>query len=249
MGERGTDVAREAAALVLLDDSFASIIDAIRRGRHMDDNIRAAMRFVFAVHVPVIALALGPAILHWPLLLLPTQIVLLELIIDPACSILFESEPQASDVMQRAPRKPTDSPFASSNLAHGLMQGFGFAAVLLLSCWATLEQGWTGAVVRTVVFLALVGGLFLLALAHRVGARGARGQHNAWLPRLFLGVIGVMALLLGVPWLRQVLGFALPSWSQAAAVPMIWVVLSLWLLLVSWFASGILARASLAKSY
>ncbi len=96
MGERGTDVAREAAALVLLDDSFASITAAIRQGRRIDDNIRIALRFIFAVHVPIVVLALVPVLVHWPLLLLPAQIVLLELIIDPACSILYEAEPEAT---------------------------------------------------------------------------------------------------------------------------------------------------------
>ncbi|MBK7549041.1 MAG: HAD-IC family P-type ATPase [Rhodoferax sp.] len=89
MGERGTDVAREAAALVLLDDSFSSIVAAIRQGRRIDDNIRKATRFVFAVHIPIIALTLVPALLQWPVLLLPVHIVLLELLIDPACSIIF----------------------------------------------------------------------------------------------------------------------------------------------------------------
>jgi magnesium-transporting ATPase (P-type) len=104
MGERGTDVAREAAALVLLDDSFARIVAAIRQGRRIDDNIRKATRFVFAVHMPIIALALVPTLLHWPVLLLPVHIVLLELLIDPACSIVFEAEPEDSDTMERPPR-------------------------------------------------------------------------------------------------------------------------------------------------
>ncbi|MEO6519716.1 MAG: HAD-IC family P-type ATPase, partial [Pseudoxanthomonas sp.] len=93
MGERGTDVAREAAALVLLDDSFASIVAAIGQGRRIYDNITKAARFVFAVHMPIIALALVPALLHWPVLLMPVHIALLELLIDPACSIVFEAEP------------------------------------------------------------------------------------------------------------------------------------------------------------
>uniref|UniRef100_UPI0037CA77AB cation-translocating P-type ATPase n=1 Tax=Polaromonas sp. TaxID=1869339 RepID=UPI0037CA77AB len=113
MGERGTDVAREAAALVLLDDSFARIVAAIRQGRRIDDNIRKATRFVFAVHVPIIALALVPTLLHWPVLLLPVHIVLLELLIDPACSIVFEAEPEGSDLMARPPRPVSDSPFAA----------------------------------------------------------------------------------------------------------------------------------------
>jgi len=234
MGERGTDVAREAAALVLLDDSFASITAAIRQGRHMDDNIRAAIRFVFAVHVPVVALALAPALMHWPLLLLPAQIVLLELIIDPACSILFEAEPPAAGLMARPPRRPADSPFASRNLLQGLLQGSGAAAILLIACWAMVWRGWDGTIVRTMAFLALVGGLLLMALAHRASSNAAPAAvGNRWFPRLTLAVSGAMALLLAVPWVRQVLGFGLPAVSQWTWLPAIWMGVAAWLLLVA----------------
>src|SRR6185437_3800574 len=104
MGERGTDVAREAAALVLLDDSFASIVRAIRQGRRIYDNIGKATAFVFAVHVPIIVLALLPALLHWPVILAPVHIVLLELLIDPASSMVFQAEPGSPDLMRRPPR-------------------------------------------------------------------------------------------------------------------------------------------------
>ncbi len=131
MGERGTDVAREAAALVLLKDSFAHIVAAIRHGRRIDDNVRKATRFVFAVHLPIVALALAPTLLHWPALLLPVHIVLMELLIDPACSIVFEAEPEAPDIMQRPPRAVADSPFALRALWPALLQGAGVAALLL----------------------------------------------------------------------------------------------------------------------
>ena len=131
MGERGTDVAREAAALVLLQDSFAHIVAAIRQGRRIDDNVRKATRFVFAVHMPIVALVLVPSLLHWPALLLPVHIVLMELVIDPACSIVFEAEPEAFDIMERPPRPVMDSPFALRALWLPLLQGCGIAALLL----------------------------------------------------------------------------------------------------------------------
>ncbi len=211
MGERGTDVAREAAAIVLLDDSFASITAAIRQGRQIDDNLRNAMRFVFAVHVPVIALALVPVLLHWPVLLLPAQIVVLQLIIDPACSVLFEAEPALAGVMERPPRPATDSPFALPNLAHGVLQGVGLAVILLVGAALMVQRAWPPHAVRTTVFLALVAGVFLLVLAYR-GRRGvATLAGNPWLPRLLLAVAAVLALVLGLPWLRAIMGFELPS--------------------------------------
>jgi Ca2+-transporting ATPase len=225
MGERGTDVAREAADIVLLDDSFASITDAIRQGRQIDDNIRMAVRFVFAVHVPIIALALLPALLHWPMLLLPVQIVLLELIIDPACSLLFEAEPPAADLMERPPRASSATPFAWPNLAYGMLQGLGLAVVLVAGCAAMLDAGWADATVRTAVFLGLVPGLLLLALAHR-GSAGPiggvdRALRNPWRLRLSLAVAALLAVALSLPWLRHAMGLDTPDlqgWTAVGAM-------------------------------
>jgi P-type Ca2+ transporter type 2C len=214
MGERGTDVAREAAAIVLLDDSFASITTAIRQGRRIYDNVCAATRFIFAVHVPVVALALGPVVFHWPVLLLPVQIVLMELLIDPACSVVFEAEPEAADIMDRPPRAPNASPFAISNISYALLQGMGLAAALLGSAWVMVSSGWEQGHIRVTVFTGLVLGLFLLVLANRDMRHtlfAGLVQRNAWLTRMLLFVMGVLALTFAVPWLRRVMGFAVPA--------------------------------------
>ena len=105
MGGRGTDVAREAAALVLLDDNFASIVAAVRMGRRIFDNLKKAMAFIFSVHIPIAGMSLIPVIFNWPLALLPVHILFLELIIDPACSVVFEMESEEADIMQRPPRR------------------------------------------------------------------------------------------------------------------------------------------------
>ncbi|MEO7066874.1 MAG: cation-translocating P-type ATPase [Rhodanobacter sp.] len=214
MGERGTDVAREAAALVLLDDSFASIVTTIRQGRRIYDNITKATRFVFAVHMPIIALALVPTLLHWPTLLMPVHIVLLELLIDPACSIVFEAEPEADDIMQRPPRAGAVSPFARANLEYAVIQGLGFTAILLLGYDILLGQGMDAAQSRTAVFVALVLGLFLLILANRSMSRALVPRmhgKNPWLLRMFGGVMLMVGLVVGVPFFREVMGFAVPG--------------------------------------
>jgi Ca2+-transporting ATPase len=220
MGERGTDVAREAAALVLLDDSFASIVAAIRQGRRIYDNIGKATRFVFAAHAPIIALALLPALLHWPVLLLPVHIVLLELIIDPACSIAFEAEPDASDIMSRPPRPVSASPFEAANLAYAVIQGIGMAAVLLLGHGVLVGQGFSDAESRAAVFSGLVLGLFLLILANRDLSRTAvigLGASNPWIGRMFAAVALLLAAVLVVPFLRGVMGFAPAGAAQLVA--------------------------------
>jgi Ca2+-transporting ATPase len=132
MGGRGTDVAREAASLVLLDDNFASIVAAVRLGRRIYDNIRKAIGFTLAVHVPIAGLSMIPVFFSdWPLLLLPIHIVFLELIIDPACSLVFEAEAAEPDVMQRPPRTPTARLFSRQVVGIAVLQGLGALAVCL----------------------------------------------------------------------------------------------------------------------
>ena len=106
MGKRGTDVAREASAIVLLDDDFGSIVQSVRLGRRIYDNIRKAMAFIFAVHVPIAGLALLPLFFGLPILFGPIHIALLEMVIDPVCALVFEAERDEPDIMQRPPRDP-----------------------------------------------------------------------------------------------------------------------------------------------
>ncbi len=214
MGERGTDVAREAAALVLLDDSFERIVAAIRQGRRIDDNVRKAMRFVFSVHVPVIALTLVPTLLQWPALLLPVHIVLLQLLIDPACAIVLEAEPEAPGLMDRPPRPVTDSPFALATLAYAALQGLGVAALLLLGQAGLTAQGWSAAQSHSVIFAVLLLCVMLLILASRDPQRPALfglAQPHAWLSGMG-ALMGLLLLaVLYLPWLRQLMGLAPPA--------------------------------------
>ncbi len=224
MGERGTDVAREAAAIVLLDDSFASITAAIRQGRRIYDNISTATRFIFAVHVPVAALALGPVLFHWSALLLPVQIVLMELLIDPACSVVFEDEPEASDIMDRPPRAASVSPFAIDNVGYALLQGTSLAVVLLAGAWWMVSQGWESGHIRSATFLGLVVGLFMLVLANRDLQHSLFANlrlRNVWLVRMLLAVTGMLALIAAIPWLRHVMGFSTPPIAALGIVAVI----------------------------
>lgn len=130
MGGRGTDVAREASDLVLLDDEFSSIVQAVRMGRRIFDNLKKATAYIFAIHVPVIGLSLLPVLLGLPLILLPVHVVLLELIIDPACSIVFEAEAEEKDIMRRKPRNPRVPLFGGRSIGISVLQGM---SVLLIS--------------------------------------------------------------------------------------------------------------------
>ena len=163
MGRRGTDVAREAADLVLTDDNFVSIVRAVRLGRHIYANMRKAMVYIVAVHAPTAGMALLPVMLGWPILLQPMHIVFLELVIDPACALAFENEPEERGLMRRAPR-PRDAPLLDRKaLALALAQGLGVLAVTAAAyAWAlaSLPQPQARAFAFAVLVAANVGLIF-----------------------------------------------------------------------------------------
>ncbi|WP_430458094.1 cation-translocating P-type ATPase [Rheinheimera sp.] len=232
MGQRGTDVAREAAALVLLDDSFSRIVSAIRQGRRIYDNIGKATQFTFAVHMPIIALALVPAFLHWPALLLPVHIVLLELIINPTCSIIFEAEPGATDLMQRPPRDLHTSPFSLRQLGQGLLQGAGIAVILLcMYGWLFARHG-AGVRSSSLIVLMLLLSVFLLILANRDRARPALSglfSQNRWVVRLALVMILLLGLLMWLRPLGAVMGTITPAGTDFMVAAVGAVLMLLWL--------------------
>src|SRR5579864_6466896 len=156
MGGRGTDVARESASLVLLDDDFSSIVQAVRIGRRIFDNLKKAMAYILAIHVPIAGMSLIPVLFNWPLVLLPVHIVFLELIIDPACSIAFEAEKEEPNVMRRPPRNPKEPIFGLRTTLVALIQGFSaLAAVAGMFLWA-LDGGKSEWHARGLAFTTLI---------------------------------------------------------------------------------------------
>ena len=167
MGRRGTDVAREAAALVLLEDDFASIVQTVRLGRRIYDNIRNAMRYIVSVHVPTAGMAFLPLVFGWPLLFFPVHIVFLEFVIDPACSIAFEAERGDKEVMHRPPRAPGARLFDVGMLAGSLALGASLlVAVIAVYAWA-VQAGRGEAETRALGFATIVFGNLALILAYR----------------------------------------------------------------------------------
>jgi Ca2+-transporting ATPase len=167
MGGRGTDVAREAASLVLLDDDFASIVAAIRLGRRIYDNLRKAIAYILAIHVPIAGLALIPLLFNLPLIFWPLHIAFLEMVIDPTCSIVFEAEEEEDDVMRRPPRGPDERLLSPAFIVWSLAQGavaLVFVAVLFV---LALNQGLPETDARTVAFASLVAINLGLALVNR----------------------------------------------------------------------------------
>jgi P-type Ca2+ transporter type 2C len=210
MGSRGTDVAREAGSIVLLDDAFESIVKGVRTGRRIFDNLKKAMIYIFVVHVPIAGLSLVPVLLGWPLMLLPVHIVFLELIIDPACTIVFEAEREDSGVMGRPPRRLNDSLFGARSLIIGLIQGGAVLAVELVIILGMLPH-YGEQVTRAAAFTSMVLcnlGLILLSRAGRQSLLKTlltpNGPH-AWVT---IGALGLLGLALFTPWLQKIFMFA-----------------------------------------
>ena len=212
MGKRGTDVAREAADLILLDDRFASIVRGIALGRRIFANLRRAMTYITAIHIPVAGLALLPILVGLPPMLFPMHLVLLELIIDPLCSIVFEGEPSEADAMRKPPRRRDEKLFGSKELILAGIQG----AILLASVF--LFYGWLNAagsgseVARAGAFTALVTGHLVLALAESAtSGHGLFGRTKIIFWSIAGGATALLIAALTVPFLLEVLRFETPS--------------------------------------
>jgi Ca2+-transporting ATPase len=222
MGGRGTDVAREAAALVLLDDNFASIVHAVRMGRRIFDNLKKAMAFIFSVHIPIAGMSLIPVLLKWPLALLPVHILFLELIIDPACTVVFEMETDEQDIMQRPPRRLEEPLFGRQMILTGLIQGLGvFAAVLAVYAFVLLK-GYGEKEARMIGFVCLVVSNLGLIFANRSWALSTLATlrvPNRSLWWITGGALAFLTLVVSVPLLRNLFKFAPPHrWELALVV-------------------------------
>jgi Ca2+-transporting ATPase len=214
MGQRGTDVAREAASIVLTDDDFSSIVGAVRQGRRVYDNLGKAMAYLIAVHVPILGMSLIPVLAGkgWPLVLLPMHIAFLELIIDPACSIVFEAENEEPGIMERPPR-PVDEPlFTGRVLAVSLIQGAAVLGAAFAVYYSALSSGYGESDIRALTFATLVIGNLGLILVNRswtqTAIAGLLKDRNPALGWVIGAALLFLSLLLIVPFARELFQFA-----------------------------------------
>lgn len=218
MGKKGTDVAREASSLVLLDDNFASIVSAIRSGRRIFDNLQKAMSFIIAIHIPIIGLALMPAIFsELPLFLLPLHVVFLELIIDPVCSIVFESVKEEKGIMTRKPRAVNELFFGSRKMLMSVLQGLLLLATVLVVYFLSVNEGHNEFEVRTIAFTSLIIGNIFLILSDLSKTQNVF-QVILQAPRslfiLLLIVTVLLGLVLNIPVLQNMFGFKFPGYEH-----------------------------------
>ena len=211
MGGRGTDVAREASDLVLLDDDFASIVRAVKMGRRIFDNLKKAMAYLLAIHIPIAGMSLIPVLFKWPLLFMPIHIAFLHLIIDPACSIVYEVEPAEMDAMQRPPRDPKEPLFSKRVLLLSTLQGVSVLVVLLIVFGVSLVRGHGELEARTLAFTTLIIANLGLMMTNRSWTSTIvriLGAQNAALWWVTGGAVIFLGMALNIPIFREVFRFS-----------------------------------------
>lgn len=210
MGGRGTDVAREASSLVLLDDDFGSIVAAVRLGRRVFDNLRKSVGFIIAIHIPIAGLALLPLIFGLPILLWPMHIAFLEMVIDPVCTLVFEAESEEEGIMRRPPRDPAAPLFSAALIGWSVLQGAVVLALTVGIYLVALDRGMPEAEVRSLTFFTLVLGIVALIFVNRSFSASiitAFRRRNAALRWVMLGVTVMLALTLLVPFAQRMFRF------------------------------------------
>lgn len=221
MGKKGTDVAREASSLVLLDDNFASIVSAIRAGRKIFDNLQKAMSYILAIHIPIIGLALLPAFIpSLPLFLMPLHIIFMELIIDPVCSIAFETEQEEKGIMQRPPANPKEKFFGARKIGYSVVQGCLLLLTVVAVYFISLGEGYTAGEVRVIAFTSLIVGNIFLILTNLSKTRNflavfVEKNHTALF--ILLGAMLLLLLTIFVPALSRIFSFQVPGLSHFIA--------------------------------
>jgi Ca2+-transporting ATPase len=231
MGGRGTDVAREAAGLVLLKDDFTSLVTAVRYGRRIFANLRKAITFVVAVHVPIVGLSILPVMLGWPLVLLPAHILFLQLIIDPSCSLVFEAEPPEQDTMRGKPRRPDDRLFDGAVLIRGLAQGAGLLALLcgvyVWSSRAAHADDVARALTFTVLVLSNVGLIYVNRSWDAPPWQPGRAP-NRYFDWMAVATVALLAAVLAIPDVARLFAFTLPPARMLAVAVACSALATLW---------------------
>ncbi|TNE90833.1 MAG: cation-translocating P-type ATPase [Deltaproteobacteria bacterium] len=237
MGGRGTDVAREAASLVLLEDDFSDIVAAVRLGRRIYDNLRKAVAFIVAVHVPIIGLSMIPVFAgDWPLLLLPIHVVFLELVIDPSCTLIFEAEEADEDVMRRPPRSPGESLFSPQVVWISVLQGLSTLAASV-GVFVLARSTHDPDAARALTFVTLIVAALTIISVNRSWTHSAlvtlRTPNTAfrW---VVSGTLVMLAVVLGVPPVRERFHFAVPHADDLGLALIAGFACLLWFEVVKW---------------
>jgi len=211
MGGRGTDVARESSSLVLLNDDFSSIVSAVRLGRRIYNNLKKAMSYIFSIHIPIALISLIPVIFKLPIVLLPAHIAFMELIIDPACSTVFEAQPESENIMKNKPRNIKESMFSKGTLLWSVINGLSIFAISMIVFLIALKRNATEEEARTLTFTVLVLSNLALITTNASWSKNIINiikSRNKSLYLIITAAVILMSLILYVPFLRNLFHFS-----------------------------------------
>lgn len=217
MGERGTDVARETADLVLLNDDFTSIVQGVRTGREILDNLKKAIAYIFAVHIPIAGMSFFPVVLNLPIVFFPAHIAFLELIIDPSCSVVFESQKAEANIMSRPPRDLKKKLFGKRSLTISLIQGFAVFAAVFAVFYFSYKLGRNAEEARTLTFTAIVFANLMLIVTNLSWTKNfleILRNGNRSLKLVLAGALAFLGAVIYIPFLRGVFHFGAISFLE-----------------------------------
>lgn len=219
MGKRGTDVAREAASIVLLDDRFTSIVRGIRLGRRIYTNLKKAMSYIISIHLPIVVMSFIPVMFGWPIAIMPAHIVLLEIIMDPSCTLVFESMREERGAMKKPPRRIDESIFSKQLVIGSLLQGLIISVILVVFYKWLLDLGWAANEMRAMAFLVLVSSNLFIVLVKAGWTNVSKifTRQNRALLIIMSAAIVLLAIVYSVPFVRSLFEFGLLRPVDAAA--------------------------------
>jgi Ca2+-transporting ATPase len=220
MGGRGTDVAREAASIVLVNDDFKSLVAAVRLGRRIYSNIRHAMSYIVSVHIPLAGMGLLPVLFGWPLVFFPVHVLFLEFVIDPACAFVFEADKEASDIMQRRPRRPDEPLFNRAMLIRSVLLGL-LVLLFTTGTYVMALDRLSETESRALVFMGLVISNLALIFVSRSGTASLAtiyARPNAVFWTIIAVTVGALLAVIQIAPVADLFRFTSPPWIAAAVV-------------------------------
>lgn len=243
MGKRGSELAREASSLILLDDDLGKMVDAVAMGRRIYFNLKKAVQYIVSIHIPIILTVTLPLLLNWiyPIIFTPVHVIFLELIMGPTCSIIYENEPMESDAMKRPPRRITQTFLSWKEISMSVWQGLIITAGTLLVYQMAVTEGNEEKVVRTMVFTTLFTANIILTLVNRsftFSVFSSFKYKNNLLRGMILASLLLLVLMLKIPAIQGFFGFTDLNYSQVLTAILIGVVSVIWFEFYKYFKNG-----------
>jgi Ca2+-transporting ATPase len=240
MGKKGTEIAKQAASLILVEDDLSKMVDAVAMGRKIYTNLKKAIQYIISIHIPIVLIVFIPLALGWlfPNIFSPVHIIFLELIMGPTCSIIYENEPMEKNTLSQQPRPATNTFFSWNELTISIIQGLMITAGTLAVYQYSVHEGYNESLTRTLVFATLIIANIFLTLVNRsfyYSIFTTLMYKNNLVLLIITITLALMGLLIFVPMLANFFGFSPMNISQFGICNAIGFISVIWLEVVKWW--------------